>query len=202
MVAAIAGLLVLYVQLFDDVIGADDVEGDNFAMIVSLAILVFTVLVTAAGWLLPTRDLSGVLVGALAVVGQAITLAALVVVAAFNEAFSDLGEEEERPTRSDTYDNDVWVILLVTALLCVGWAWCTWQSGHVGYRLLLVAALVSTVPLATVALASEHPTWWEVAIGLVGGAVLALVGLRSVSSLRPARPGQRGPGGPSAGLPG
>jgi hypothetical protein len=51
--------------------------GSNVAISFSAALLVFTVLVTAAGWLLPSRVLSGVLVGTISAVGNLVILVAL-----------------------------------------------------------------------------------------------------------------------------
>ena len=71
----------------------------------------------------------------------------------------------------------------------------SWLTGHAGFRLLAVAMPALNVPLATLVLAVDHPTWWGVVLGLAGGAVLGAVALRTVGSL-PGRSG--GPGGPGA----
>lgn len=181
--SAIAGFLLVYVNLFDDVIGVDDIDGDNFAMIASAAILVFAVVASVAGWLLPTRDLSTVAVGTFALLANLIVLLSVVVVAIIGQIFSDFGEESGGRLKLDDYDNDVWVILLISAVMCAGWAYCYWITGHVGYRVLIVASLVAVVPVATLALTVEHPTYWELVAGAAGAAVLGFVGLRAIGGV-------------------
>lgn len=174
---AIGGLLVVYLRLCDDLFDFGD-GGDNVAISLSAALFVFTVLVTVAGWWLPSRALSGVLVGVIAVVGNAGILAALGVVASFQAAFSGFpGGAPVRAKRFDQYDNDVWFILVFALLLIAGWGVAAYLSGHVGFRLLIVAMSVSVVPLATVVLAIQHPTWWEVVVGAIGGLLLVGAGL-------------------------
>ena len=183
--STIAGLLVLYVNLFDDVFGVDG-DGDNFGMLATAAILLFAAAVTVVGWYLPTRNLSGIVVGAAAVAANLVVLYALYLVgifSAFSDGYDESFENGGRPARFDGYDNDVWVILLVSLVLCAGWAWCNWQTGHVGYRLLIVANLLSVIPVATIVLAVEHPTYWEAVAGAVGAAVLAFVGLRTIGGV-------------------
>jgi len=181
---AIAGLLVLYVQLFDDIVGVDD--GDNFGMYASVGIFLFAGAITLAGWYLPTRDLSGVTVGAAAVGAHVALLYALNLIGmfqAFDESFDETSYNGGPPPRFDGYDDDVFVILLVSLALCAIWAWCNWQTGHVGYRLLILAALVTAIPGATLVLAVEHPTYWEGAVGLAGAAVLASAGVRAIGGV-------------------
>lgn len=184
MLSTIAGLLILYVQLFDDIVGVDD--GDNFGMFASVGIFLFAGAVTLAGWYLPTRHLSGVTVGAAAVVAHIALLYALSIIGmfqAFDESF-DVSFVNGGPLpRFDGYGNDVLVILLISLALCAIWAWCNWQTGHVGYRLLIIANLVTVTPGATFVLAVEHPTYWELAVGLSGAAVLAAAGLRPIGGV-------------------
>jgi hypothetical protein len=183
--STISGLLVLYGNLFDDVFGIDG-DGDNFGMLAAAAILLFAAAVTVAGWSLPTRDLSAVVVGAAAGVANLVVLYALYLVgifSAFGDGFDESLEGGGPPARFDGYDNDVWVILLTSLALCAGWAWCNWQTGHVGYRLLIAANLLSVIPVATIVLAVEHPTYWEAVAGAVGAAVLGFVGLRAIGGL-------------------
>ncbi len=189
LVTGLVGLALLYGQLFDDVIGFDDIEGDNFAMTIAGVVAFYTVAVTAAGWFLPeTRDLTGVLAGAVSVIGFALTMIALAVVGfvmtfigGFAGAFDDSAGGGFK--RDDTFDNDVWVILVVALLLCLGWAWCSWQTGHMGYRILIVTMLSIVVPASVFVLAVKHPTWWELLAGLGGAVALGAVAVRALGGL-------------------
>lgn len=181
-ISAILGLLVVYANLFDDLFGVDGGDNDNIGMKLAAGIIVYAVAVTAGGWLLPTRDVSGVFVGALAAAGFSIVLAGLMFAALVQTMVSglsgDLGGSADLPDK-DRYDNDVYVILVLTLLLVAGWAACSWLSGHVGYRVLILVTVTSVVPLASVALIVEHPSYWSLGFGIVGAAVLAVVGLRA-----------------------
>lgn len=187
LVSGMLGLALVYGQLFDDLIGFDDLDGDNFAMTIAAVIAFFTIAVTAGGWFLPaTRDLTGVLAGIVSVVGFAITLIALSLVGLVTAIFSGFGESGPS-RRDDTFDNDVWVIMLIAAILCAGWAWCSWQTGHLGYRLLILGMVVIVVPAATLVLAVQHPTWWELVVGLLGAAALGFAGVRALGGIEEAR---------------
>lgn len=183
LVSGLLGGAVLYGQLFDDLIGFSDIEGDNFAMSIAAMITVYTIAVTAAGWFLPaTRDLTGVIAGVASVVGFVLTLLGIALVSVVTAIFSGFGGEEAK--RDDTYDNDIWVMLLLAAILCAAWAWCAWQTGHMGYRLLIVAMVVGLVPISTLALAVQHPTWWSLVVGLFGGAAIGYAGLRALGKAK------------------
>lgn len=187
LVSGLLGLALLYGQLFDDLIGFDDVEGDNFAMTVVAVIAFFTVAVTVGGWFLPaTRDLTGVVAGIVSVVGIVLTLIALAVVGLVTSIFSGFGDSRT-PARDDTFDNDVWVILLIAAVLCAGWAWCSWQTGHMGYRLLILGMVTPVVPLSTLVLAVEHPTYWELVVGLLGAVALGYAVVRALGGIDQAK---------------
>jgi hypothetical protein len=196
--STIAGLLVLYANLYDDVVGTEINGGsdDNFGMLAAAAILLFAVAVTAAGWALPSRDLSAVTVGFAAIAGNLMVLSVLFAFTMVEMLFGELdqsmddgfdpsGNASFEPSgrelvRFDKFDNDVWVILLASLVLCAGWAWCHRQTGHVGYRLLILANLVTVIPASTLVLAVEHPTYWELAVGVLGAAALAFAGVRAI----------------------
>jgi hypothetical protein len=182
-VTAIVGFFVVYAQLLDDVIGFGD-DDDVGAIWLAVALAVFAVLVTAAGWLLPTRALSGVVAGAVTVVGFASLTGVLVIAstlqAVLDPMFDTSGSyaDYQGGSRLGSYDNDTWVILVLALLLMIGWAACAAVTRHVGFRILVVAMAVSVTPLATVVLRAEHPTWWGVVLGAVGGGLLLSVMVR------------------------
>ncbi|KQZ76134.1 hypothetical protein [Nocardioides sp. Root151] len=184
-VAAIVGIFLLYVQVFDDTYGVDDIDGDNFGIALGLVVLVFTLMITVAGWFLPTRDLTALIVGAFAVGAYAVTLVALVAIAAVSMAFSGFDEMDGgEPKQPDNpYTNDVWFLLVFGAILTLVWAAAWWLRGHDGYRVLILAMLTSILPAATFALAVEHPTWWGVVLAALGAIGLALAVGRALGML-------------------
>ncbi|GAW51044.1 MULTISPECIES: hypothetical protein [unclassified Nocardioides] len=199
-VTAIVGFFVVYAQLLDDVVGFGD-DDDIGAIRIAVALTVFAVLVTGAGWLLPTRALSGVVAGAVTVVGFASLSGVLAVASSFQAALAPMMAQRDYAAGGGSglgsYDNDTWVILALALLLMVGWGACAARTGHVGFRLLVVAMAVSVTPLATVVLRAEHPTWWGVVLGAVGGALLVYVLVRSSGrSFRRQQATLPGAGGP------
>lgn len=190
--SAIMGAGVVYAQVVDDIFDASDLDGDNTGMVIGVALVVFTALVTAATWFLPQRVFGGVVAGIIAVAGNFLLLTALTAFGMFQTSFVTYGGEfsdsSDPATRFEGYDNDVWVILVLSLLLVAGWAWCTWQTGQVGFRVLIVASCATVIPLATVALAVEHPSWWGAVIGILGTATLAALVLRGMRRRAPAQP--------------
>ena len=180
-VSAVIGLFITYVTLCDDAFDLADFEklDDNVGLVVGAVLFVFVLAVTAAGWFLPTRVYSAQVAGWIAVVGYATVLLFLVVAGAIVAAF----DEAAAPRRSGVED-DVWWLMAFSVVLVALWLWCSWVTGHAGFRLLVVAMLGMVLVLGTTALAVEHPTWWEVGAGLLGGGVLALTGFRRLGRHR------------------
>ncbi len=204
-VSTILGLLVVYASVVNDVFDAIDIESENPGIIVGGAVLVFALLVTAAGWVLPeTRVLSAVVVGVIAVASNASALIGLALLTSFARAFGggftefDSGVSDPSFADFDSemtvvmdqydnpYDNDAWMLLVFSLLLVAVWAYLTYVTGHVGFPLLMAAMCASVIPLVTMVIAVEHPTWWEVVVGLLGGAVLLLAVLRARAPRPPA----------------
>jgi hypothetical protein len=206
--STIAGLALLYAKAFDDVFDLNG-GGDNTFMAIGAGVLVFVVAVTILGWLLPaTRVLSGVVIGAGGLGAMVVILVALAAFRAFTAVLSTprLSFDDSAGTaysseltlsRPDPLHNDVWMVLLYCALLAVLWAAAALATGHVGFRVLLVADGVLVIPLAAAALLAAHPTWWEVVCAALGGLVLlgALAGawVRRPSSTPPVAPPASGP---------
>ena len=189
--STIFGLALLYAQGFDDVISPSG-DGDNTFMVFAAAIVVFVVVVTAAGWLLPeTRVLTGVVVGAAGLFAITTLFEVMAVFGAFMTAgasFSDSAssssgggvERFDEVVRHNPYENDVYVILICCAVLALLWIACTLASGHVGFRVLVAITAVISVPPATLVLSVSHPTWWEVVTCALGALVLLAAALLAV----------------------
>lgn len=179
-VSAVAGVFVVLSQGYDDSVGFDG--DDQRLWPVALVLLLFAVAVTAAGWVLPTRAVSGVAAGAIATVGFAGLTGVLAVTSAFQAFFYDpqvtSGSAAYSSSLSATTDagshvsSDTWTTLVLALLLMLFWTGCAVLTGAVGFRVLVVLLAVSVTPLATLALRVEHPTWWGVVLGALGGATL------------------------------
>ncbi len=79
------------------------------------------------------------------------------------------------------YDNDVYVILGLAALLTLVWALAASLNGNPGFTVLAIAMPATVVPTATFVLAVEHPTWWGVGFAAAGAILLGLVGLKQLA---------------------
>lgn len=193
----IAGTVVLYIQAFNDLIPTGSHSsngfgfGDNQFMIYGAAIVVFVVAATAAGWFLAeTRVLSGVVIGIVGVVTMGYLFQFLSISRQFaGSGASMFGGDTSGSTvdLGNPFENDTWVVLGLCFVLALYWLTCALVTGHVGFRLLALAITVLAVPSTTEALASRHPTWWEVGACAVGGLILVAVAVSTRDNLtRPA----------------
>lgn len=181
-VLALFGIGIVYANAFEDLFG--DVGDDNdFAIVVAIGLAVFVVGATVLGWLLPTRATSGAAVAVVGVVGFGLIMAGMLAAQLFSEMFAafmpmDTGATEGDPFAAPEspeldFDNDVWVVLGLAALLTVMWALAAARTGHSGFTISAIAMPAVVVPLATFVLAVEHPTWWGVAVAAAGAVLLA-----------------------------
>jgi len=183
-VTAILGLGLAYIQFADDVL-VDIGDEDDQAIIAAATITVFVLVVTALGWLLRTRALSGVVAGVIGVVGLNAVLFVLVVAQVVESFFAfEVPEDDAAPTSmlalSSEYDNDVYVILGLAALLTLLWALAASLNGNPGFTVLAIVMPATVVPTATFLLAVEHPTWWGAGFAAGGALLLAAVGLKQL----------------------
>ncbi|HWJ80806.1 MAG TPA: hypothetical protein VNS55_01110 [Nocardioides sp.] len=195
-VTAIGGVAILYVQGFDDLFG-DSLDEDSTVITVALAVTVFVVGVTVLGWLLPTRAISGVVVGVAGVVAFAALMVGMLAAQAFAGFFGptemmfgteDGSTADFAPPSSPSFDfdNDVWVVLGLAALLTVFWALAAAWTGNSGFTIAAILMPAIVVPLAVAVLTVEHPTWWGAAVAAGGAVLLALGGLLGRSRARSA----------------
>jgi len=192
-VTGILGLGIAYAQLADDVL-LDIGDEDDQAIIAAATIAVFVLAVTAVGWLLRTRALSGVVAGVIGVVGLNVVMAFL----AFQQLFASFFGPEMMATTGQPgggpayygisdgtapdYDNDVYVILAMAAVLTLLWALAASLDGNPGFTVLAIALPATLVPTATYVLMVEHPTWWGAGFAAAGAILLGLVGLKQMLS--------------------
>ncbi|KAA1427926.1 hypothetical protein [Nocardioides antri] len=183
-VTAILGLGLVYLQACDDLLS--DIGDDDGAIVAAAAVAVFVLVVTAVGWILPTRALSGVVAGVVGVIGFNGVLLVLVISQAFAPFFSldMIGGEDGAASGAEgpkaDFDTDVYVILALAAVLTLVWALAAALNGNPGFTVLAIAMPASVVPTATFVLVVDHPTWWGAALAVAGTLVLALVGLQQL----------------------
>lgn len=184
-VLTILGLALIYALLYDDFVAGNVGEGSP-AVTAAAVVGVFVIVVTALGWLLPSRAVTGVVVGAVAVATYGGILVSFLVARYFFGFFGSFGLAGDAegpalggPSGADDFgfqESDVWWVLAFAAVLTVLWALAASVSNHAGFSILAIVMPTLTVPLATIALAAEHPTRWSVAVAAAGG-VLLLGGL-------------------------
>ncbi|GAB3854915.1 hypothetical protein GCM10028801_09810 [Nocardioides maradonensis] len=201
-VVAIAGLGVLYGQVFSDTV-SDSFKHDNRIVVFAIALTVFVAAVTVLGWFLPSRAISGVAVGVLGLVGLVGSMGALFaerkiagVLGSFGGMFPGFGSASSgsgaysssmsfAPSSNPAdYSGDVAWILAMVAALTLLWALAALVSDHSGFKVLAVALPAIAVPIGTAVLAVRHPAIWE---GALGGAGALLVLAAFFVSRRKAR---------------
>lgn len=192
-VVAILGLVILYALAFDDFV-ADSISDDHPQVVFAVLVAVFVVAVTLLGWALPSRAVSGVVVGVAGLAGYVGIMASFVLSRYLGEFFGsmipmgDLGgaglaDGAMAGTFEVSFEEaDVWWVLALAAVLTALWALAAAVSNHSGFSILAIAAPATLVPLASVALAVEHPTWWAAALAASGGVLL--LGAVALSRLR------------------
>ncbi|KRB78376.1 hypothetical protein ASE01_03625 [Nocardioides sp. Root190] len=195
-VVAIAGLALVYGVAFDDFV-ADGLDGGHPQVVAAVVVALFVVVVTLLGWVLPSRAVTGVVVGVFGLVGFVVMMATFVVARYIGEFFGSMfGLEGEMDPEGfgmplsgpGFHEADVWWVLAFAAALTVLWALAAAISNNSGFTILAIAAPSILVPLASLALAAEHPTWWSAALAASGGVLLlggvALARLRGKSVAR------------------
>ncbi|WP_435771558.1 hypothetical protein [Nocardioides sp. SYSU DS0651] len=185
-VTAILGLALLYGLAFDDFV-ADSIGDEHASVVVAAVVGVFVLVVTLLGWLLPTRAVSGVVVGAFAVAAYVGIMAVLLVTQLLSGLFggvlspggglpNESGGEDSGWNMMDAgagyAEADVWWVLAFAAVLTLVWALAAAVSDHSGFSLLAIAMPALLVPMATFVLAVEQPTYWSAALAAAGGVLL------------------------------
>lgn len=209
-VVAIAGLALIYAVAIDDVL-PDSVGDDHPQVLGAVLVALFVLVVTVLGWALPSRAVTGVVVGVAGVAGLAGIMASFIVFRYVGLFFGGMpmfmDDSVQGLPRDDAMDDamastvevtfgfdeaDVWWVLAIAAALTVLWALAAAVSNHSGFTILAIATVALLVPLATAALAAEHPSMWAGILAgaggvlLLGGAFLARIrGRRTAAELAP-----------------
>lgn len=180
-VVAILGLAIVYGVAFDELV-ADSIGDGHPEVVGAVLVALFVVVVTLLGWVLPSRAVTGVVVGVAGLVGFVGILLTFVASRFFLGLFGpvmfagaedDLGGFDPSTLSGPGFDEaDVWWVLALAGLLVVLWALAAAVSNHSGFAILAIATPAILVPLASLALAAEHPTWWAAIVASAGGVLL------------------------------
>jgi hypothetical protein len=167
-ISALAGLAVFYGGAIRDTLSPDSALG------VALVVVIFGALTIAAGWMLPSRHLTGMIGGIIALYG--------VLVSFVTGAFFQIGPPLAGSTPQSSDNGALMVVgLLITAALFGLHLWSTYP----GYVVLGVAgaALVPSVGLS--AIHPDHMLWWSAGIALIGCVAVAGALVYRVGGVRP-----------------
>lgn len=180
-ITGLLGLALVYGQAFDDLL-ADSIDEDNGFVVGAAVVGVFVLAVTLLGWLLPSRAVTGVVVGAAGVVTYVGIMTALIAFRYLSEFFGPMmfgAEDDLDGLGADPAgdlggfkESDVWWILAFAAVLTLLWALAAAISNHPGFSILAIVMPALMVPLASVALAAEHPSRWSAVVAAAGGVLL------------------------------
>lgn len=164
------GLFVIAGLLLDELGGVYDVDGLTRTVPVAAALVGFAGIVSAASWWLRARVAVGLTVGALTVATfeQVATAQALT-----NSTDAMQYSHRAGPPPVDAQSA---IILGLAVLLVLGWTWCALVTGHLGYRILVIAMALTVLPSLVLAMTYDSADWWTPAVGT--GAVLVVLALR------------------------
>lgn len=161
----IAGLLTLVMAVLLDVVDADPQPGDGTVLMIGLALAGVGVVVAVGGWFLPSRNVTAMIGGAIAVLSMLGTIY-------FLALFLQLSGIGGGPRRLAGVSDDIWTAMAVGLLACVGLASLHAATQYAGYAALAVLG-VTALPVAAVAAAgSDHPARWSVALAATAAFVV------------------------------
>ena len=185
---------------------ANNIIGDNDGpLLYGVVMMLFGILIAAAGWRYECRNITGLLGGAVALFGFFVVTYvgafAAVVVQGVNQVTSSLGDGgPARVTGIADMNNDLRVSFILTLLICVALTALYAYTHNVGYLILAAVGATQILSVAVLALAREHPLRWGTVLLAGLGGLIALAALidqaRRSGYRRPTRPGSPAPVGP------
>jgi hypothetical protein len=167
-ISAIAGLAVFYAGAVSDTVSPDSALG------VALAVVFFGALTIASGWMLPSRHLTGMIGGIIALSG--------VLVSFVTGVFFQIGPALGASTPQSSDNGALMVIgLLVTGVLFGLHLW----SRYPGYAVLGVAGAALVPSVGLTAIHPDHMLWWSTGVAVIGCVVVAGALVYRVGGVRP-----------------
>ncbi|HEU0289054.1 MAG TPA: hypothetical protein VFR22_18535 [Nocardioidaceae bacterium] len=185
---------------------ANTIIGDNDGpLLYGVVMMLFGIVIAAAGWRFECRNITGLLGGAVALFGFFVVTYvgafAAVVVQGVNQITSSLGDGgPARVSGIADMNNDLRVSFILTLLICVALTALYAYTHNVGYLILAAIGATQILSVAVLALAREHPLRWGTVLLAGLGGLIALAALidqaRRSGYRRPTRPGSPAPAGP------
>lgn len=176
----VAGVLTLVVALLGDLVDPGGTSAHS-TLLVGLAVAGVGVTVAGAGWFLPSRNVTAMIGGSIALLAMLGTIQSLATVRATVLAMRD----DSTPDAAEAV-NGIWIALSVGLLACVALVGLHALAQFQGYVVLVVLGITTLPVLAITSVSSDHPARW--------GAALAVTGLLvMVAALTPALLGRRAP---------
>jgi hypothetical protein len=167
-ISALAGLAVFYAGTVGDTVSPDSALG------MALVLVIFGALTVAAGWLLPSRHLTGMIGGIIALYG--------VLVSFVTGVFFQIGPALDGSTLQSSDNGALLVIgMLVTGALFGLHLW----SNYPGYAVLGVAGAALVPSAGLTAIHPDHMLWWATGIAVIGCVAVAGALLYRVGGVRP-----------------
>lgn len=205
--AAFVGGFILANQVWDNITSESDGP-----LMYGIIMMFFGLLVAGAGWRFESRNLTGLLGGAVALYGFVVVVYLGSLAAAFVGGINRLGSDVDGSNTLNAsglgdFDNDFRAVLILTLVLCAVLTALYAYTHHIGYLILAVVGTTQIPTIAIAILAREHPLRWGTILLGGLGALLVLAALvdqaRRSGFTLPSRPGgSPGPSAPPASPPG
>ena len=180
---AVLGGLILFASLVSDLVPSDS----DSLLWISVPAVLYGVGVAAAGWVLPTRHISAVLGGVVALGGVTLVLGIAAFARLIIRGILGVGGVDSGPD----YTGDVATTLVLGVLVCLGLAGLYGLSGHPGYAVVSSLGAVVVILAGLFALDLEHTFRWAAIVAVAGAAGAwgcALLPLSRYRHPRPPRP--------------
>jgi hypothetical protein len=184
-VVTVLGGAVLLAKIFSDTLGDSGDQGD--VLTVGIAFLLYGLVVTAAGWVLPCRHLLGALGLGLGLASMFVVIVVDATAAAFSIAFPDPGLADG-PLSDDfsSVRSDIRIALVLGLAVAVLAAVAHAYTGRVGFSVVSYLG-TAVLPLTAVfSLQTDHPLRWAAVLAVVG--TLGLAAMIAIQLDRRPRP--------------
>ena len=189
---SVLGGLILFGQVLGDVAPSDT----DSLLWISVPAVIYGVVVAVAGWQLPTRHVSAMLGGVVALGGVILLLG----VAAFAALIAStvFGDGSGRSGSGSEYSGDAATTMTVGILVCLGLLTLYALSGQVEYAVLGSLGGATVIGIGIFALDVDHALRWAGGVAVIGAAVAAGSALVPLSRYGRPRPQPVTPQQPAA----